>query len=92
MLLRKDSFLWSFEASSAFQTLKDALISALVLALPNFSKQFIVETDASKIGIRAVLMQENHPICFISRALGPRHQNLSVYEKELLGVVHAMQT
>lgn len=37
-------------------------------------------------------MQENHPICYISRALGPRQQNLSVYEKELLAVVHAVQT
>lgn len=37
-------------------------------------------------------MQENHPICNISRALGPRHHGLSVYEKELLAVVHAVQT
>ncbi|KAL8153072.1 hypothetical protein V2J09_010832 [Rumex salicifolius] len=36
-------------------------------------------------------MQDNHPICYISRALGPRHQSLSVYEKELLAVVHAVQ-
>lgn len=92
LLLRKDGFSWSSEASAAFQTVKDALISAPVLALPDFSKQFIVEADASKTGIGAVLMQENHPICYISRALGPRQQNLSVYEKELLAVVHAVQT
>ena len=92
LLLRKDGFSWSSEASAAFQTVKDALISAPVLALPDFSKQFIVEADASKTGIGAVLMQENHPICYISRALGPRHQNLSVYEKELLAVVHDVQT
>ncbi|KAL8143389.1 hypothetical protein V2J09_016421 [Rumex salicifolius] len=36
-------------------------------------------------------MQNNHPISYISRALGPRHQALSVYEKELLAVVHAVQ-
>lgn len=36
-------------------------------------------------------MQDNHPICFLSRALGPQHQALSVYEKELLVVVHAVQ-
>lgn len=91
-LLRKDSFSWSTEASTAFQNLKDALISAPILALPDFSKQFTVETDAAKTGIGAVLMQDNHPISYISRALGPRHQNLSVYEKELLAVVHAVQT
>ncbi|KAL8130174.1 hypothetical protein V2J09_019329 [Rumex salicifolius] len=37
-------------------------------------------------------MQEHHPIGFISRALGPRHQSLSVYEKDLLAVVHAVQS
>lgn len=37
-------------------------------------------------------MQDNHPICYISRALGKRHQGLFVYEKELLAVVHAVQT
>ena len=37
-------------------------------------------------------MQDNHPICYISRALEKRHQGLSVYENELLSVVHAVQT
>ncbi|KAF8116614.1 hypothetical protein N665_0016s0044 [Sinapis alba] len=92
MLLQKDMFLWISEVSFAFQTLKEALIYASVLALPDFSKQFIIETEAFKTGIGAVLMQDNHPICFINRALGPRNQNLFVYEKELLAVVHAVQT
>lgn len=92
LLLRKDGFSWCSEANTAFQALKTALITAPVLALPDFSKPFVVETDASQTGIGAILMQDNHPICYISRALGPRHQNLSVYEKELLAVVHAVQT
>ncbi|KAL1223554.1 putative mitochondrial protein [Cardamine amara subsp. amara] len=91
-LLKKDGFRWCQEATDAFTKLKTALSSTPVLALPNFDKQFIVETDASNMGIGAVLMQDNHPICFISRALGPTHQALSVYEKELLDVVHAVQT
>ncbi|XP_056850923.1 uncharacterized protein LOC108825184 [Raphanus sativus] len=92
IMLRKDGFAWNTEASDAFHLLKQALISAPVLALPDFSKTFIVETDASNTGIGAILMQDNHPVCYISRALGPRHQGLSVYEKELLAVVHAVQT
>lgn len=68
------------------------MISTHVLALPDFEKPFVVETDASNTGIGVVLMQDNHPICFISRSLGPRHQHLSVYEKELMAVVHAVQT
>lgn len=91
-LLTKEAFLWSTAATTVFQALKTALSTAPVLALPDFSKTFTVETDASNLGIGAVLMQDNHPICFINRALGPRHQALSVYEKELLAVVHAVQT
>lgn len=90
-LLRKGVlFLWISEHEIAFQTLKLALVSAPVLALPDFSKEFILETDASDLGIGAVLMQGEHPLAFISRALGPRNQGLSVYEKEYLSILLAI--
>jgi len=57
-LLKKDGFKWSEGASQAFEKLKEALTSAPVLALPNNSAMFIVETDACDYGIGAVLMQE----------------------------------
>lgn len=63
-----------------------------MLALPNFDKLSVVETETLNYDIRAIIMQENHSICFLSRALGFRHRPLSVYEKELLVVVHAVQT
>ena len=75
----------------AFTSVKSALISAPVLALPDFQKVFVVETDASKSGIGAVLMQEQHPLAYLSKSLGPRWQKLSVYEKELLAIVCAVQ-
>lgn len=90
-LTKKDSFGWSAEAQSAFEELKFTLCTAPVLALPDFSKQFVVETDACGRGIGAVLMQDGHPIAYISRHLKGKQVNLSIYEKELLVVVFAVQ-
>ena len=62
-LLRKGQlFVWTSVHEEAFVTLKSALISAPVLAMPDFQKQFVVETDASDKGIGAVLIQSDHPI------------------------------
>ena len=55
-LLRKDSFTWTEEADLAFQNLKSAMFNPLVLALPNFDNMFVVECDASGVGLGDVLM------------------------------------
>lgn len=68
-LLKKNSFQWSNEATEAFQLLKQAVTSPPVLVLPNFTQDFVIECDASRIGIGAVLMQFGHPIAFYSHAL-----------------------
>lgn len=61
------------------------------LALPNFSIPFILETDASGKGVGAILMQNHRPIAFLSKALGVRNQALSIYEREFLVVIIAVQ-
>lgn len=91
-LLQKNSlFLWSSEHDTAFSTLKTCLYSAPVLALPNFSRQFCIETDASHYGVGAVLLQDGHPLAFLSRALGPKNQGLSAYEKEYMAILIAVE-
>lgn len=91
-VLKKGSlFLWTDTTELAFQTLKDALVSAPVLALPNFALSFTIETDACDVGIGAILSQAGHPLAYVSRALVPRNKGLSVYEKEYLVILLAVQ-
>lgn len=77
-------FIWTANHTLAFDTLKQALTEAPVLALPNFSKPFQLQTDASDSGIGAVLLQDGHPLAFVSKSLSPRSRGLSTYEKEYL--------
>ncbi|KAJ4759850.1 polyprotein [Rhynchospora pubera] len=90
-LTKKNAFLWSPSAQEAFHSLKQAMSTTPVLQLPDYSKQFIIETDASAFGIGAVLMQENRPIAYLSKSLGIKNQGLSTYEKELLALITAVK-
>jgi hypothetical protein len=67
------------------------LITALVLAVLDFSKQFVVETDASDQSIGVVLMQDQHLVAYLSKALEPRNQALLVYEKECMAILPAIE-
>jgi hypothetical protein len=58
-----------------------------VLALPMFGKPFVVYTDACDEGIGVVLMQQEKPLAFLSKALGVKNKHLSMYEKELLALI-----
>lgn len=90
-LLKKKQFEWSDETQQAFDALKQAMASTPVLALPNFNETFVVEIDACDIGIGAVLMQNDRPIAFLSKALGISHKSKSIYEKEFLALILAVE-
>jgi hypothetical protein len=83
-------FIWTPETETAFQALKNAFVTAPILALPNFSLPFTIKTDASDKGIGTVLQQQGHPTAFVSKALGIKAQGPSTYEKECLAILMAV--
>ena len=91
MLKKGVPFVWTSITEEAFVTLKHALVSALVLALPDFSKPFMIKTDACEYAVGAVFHQEGHPIAYLSKAMGPRTKGLSTYEKEALAILEALK-
>ncbi|KAJ9512274.1 hypothetical protein QJQ45_012943 [Haematococcus lacustris] len=75
----------------AFDGLKEALCSAPVLALPDFSKPFVVCTDASLVGTGGVLMQDGRPIAYTSKKMSPAEMRYATGEQELLGIIRAVR-
>lgn len=90
-LLRKNAFVWTSTAQEASEKLKATMLSPPLLCLPDFSKKFVVECDASGEGLGAVLMQEGRPIAYLSQELKEMSLSLSTYEKELLALVMAIR-
>jgi hypothetical protein len=87
------NFEWKLEQQHAFQHLKAKLISQPILQYPDFSKEFILTTDASNTGLWAVLSQgplgKDLPISFARRSLSKAEVNYTTSGKELLDVVWA---
>ncbi|XP_058753077.1 uncharacterized protein LOC131626262 [Vicia villosa] len=90
-LLRSTKFTWSTEAAQAFTELKQKMTTMPVLTLPDFTKEFTIETDASGVAIGAVLSQEGHPIAYFSKKLCPRMQASSVYVREMFAITESVK-
>ena len=88
----KVEFEWTLPMQKSFNMLKQALTNAPVLAYPDFSKPFLVVTDASSAEVREFLLQldengKEHPINYASRSLNEAEKNYSTYERERLAIV-----
>jgi hypothetical protein len=90
-LLKKDAFVWTAQAQAAFEKLKKAMSEVPVLGLPNFNEKFILETGASGVGMGAVLIQNNHPICYFSKQFCPKMLQASTYVRELCAITAAVK-
>ena len=85
-------FTWEQAQEEAFQILKEKLTQAPLLTLPDFSKTFEIECDASGMGIGAVLIQEKKSNAYSSEKLGGATLNYPTYDQELYALVRALQT
>nr|GEV89880.1 putative reverse transcriptase domain-containing protein [Tanacetum cinerariifolium] len=85
------TFDWREEQENAFQTLKDKLCNAPVLALPDGLKDFVVYCDASGLGLCCVLMQRGKVIAYAYRQLKIHKKNYTTHDLELGDVVFALK-
>ncbi|GFU35741.1 retrovirus-related Pol polyprotein from transposon 17.6 [Trichonephila clavipes] len=83
----KEVFRLLHEAKKAFDAVKAAITKAPVLKWPDFKRHFELFTDASSIGVGAVLNQERRPVVFASRTLSAAKRNYTVTQRECLAVV-----
>ncbi|XP_073693997.1 uncharacterized protein [Garra rufa] len=93
----RTTFRWSDAAEAAFANLKSRFVSAPILVTPDPSRQFVVEVDASEVGVGAVLSQRSpaddkmHPCAFFSHRMSPAETNYDIGNRELLAVKLALE-
>ena len=90
-------FEWTPECQNAFNFLKTKFTESPVLLMPDPTKPFTVESDASKYATGAVLRQKDangdwHPCSYISHSFTATERNYEIYDRELLGIICALET
>jgi hypothetical protein len=92
---KKVQWVWGKGEQTAFEQLKQAMVSAPVLAAPDWERPFTVTTDASDFAIGAVLSQgeglDCRPVSFLSRKMNEAETHYETHDRELLGVVYALR-
>ncbi|KAL0553629.1 hypothetical protein IC582_007529 [Cucumis melo] len=91
-LTRKGApFVWSKACEDSFQNLKQKLVTAPVLTVPDGSGSFVIYSDASKKGLGCVLMQQGKVVAYALRQLKSHEQNYPTHDLELAAVVFALK-
>jgi len=96
-LLKKDrNFDWTLECQSSFDEMKKQSMEEPVLAMPDHSRPFQIETDALKYATGAVLVQldsngDRHPVVFYSKTFSPAEQNYNIHDRELLAIIWVLE-
>jgi hypothetical protein len=91
LLEKNKAFEWTKECQTSFEELRKHLTSAPVLILPDLTKKFDIYCDASRQGLKCVLMQEGQVVCYASRQLWKHEENYPTHDLELAAVVHALK-
>lgn len=95
LLQKGETFVWSQECHTAFTALQDALVNAPVLSPPDPNLPFILDTDASSVGLGAVLSQATtegeRVVAYYSRTFNKAEKRYCVTRRELLAVVSAIR-
>lgn len=89
--MKAKHFVWTADAEQAFHVIKSKLTSAPVLILSDFNKPFELHSDASKLGIGAVLSQGGRPVAFFSEKIAGARGRYCTYDVELYAVVQAVK-
>jgi hypothetical protein len=92
LLNKGKKFEWTANCEKSFQELKNRLVSAPILTMPDVTKDFDIYCDASKLRLGSVLMQEGKVIAYLSRQLRPHEMNYPTHDLELAALVHALKT
>ena len=93
---KNQSFNWTAKCQQAFEELKRRFTEEPVLIMPDQTKPFQIECDASKYASGAVLTQNNgngnrHPCAFISKTFSETERNYEIYDHELLAIIRALK-
>ncbi|KAL0551536.1 hypothetical protein IC582_010625 [Cucumis melo] len=88
---KRAPFVWSKDCEDSFQNLKQKLVTALILTVPDGSGSFVIYSDASKKGLGCVLMQQGKVVAYASRQVKSHEQNYPTHDLELAAIVFAVK-